>query len=97
MQQLDADRLVAVYARFADAISGIPDASVRDLHAVVVQVPEFVAQARLLDPAPACSQLVAGLEQGLLEMPDLVGAVDSQWRWAVSRALHDAVVHECPE
>jgi hypothetical protein len=95
--QPDPDQLVAVYARFAKAISGIPDPTVQDLHRVVAQVPEFVAQARLLERQPTNAQIAAGLQQGLLDMPGLLGAVDVQWRWAVSRAFHDAVMRECPE
>jgi hypothetical protein len=88
------EKLLAVYARFADAIREIPDAKTQDLHRAFSEVPQFVARAR---QQATNSQIAAGLEQGLRELQDLSGSIDAQWRWAVSRALHDALTREYPE
>jgi hypothetical protein len=92
-----SEKLFAAYARFAQAISGIPDLKARELAMVASGVPAFVAEVRSRVPKPTNSQIATGLEQCLREMPDLVGGVDIQWRAAVSKALHDAVAAEYPE
>ncbi|MFS2032774.1 hypothetical protein ACEN8I_02010 [Polaromonas sp. CT11-55] len=92
-----SEKLLAVYARFAQAISAIPDEKAWELALVATGVPTFVAEARPQGAKPTSSQVVSGLEQGLRDMLDLIGEVDSQWRGAVSKALHDAVAAEYPE
>jgi hypothetical protein len=92
-----SEKLLAVYARFAQAISAIPDEKAWELALVATGVPTFVAEARPQGAKPTSSQIVSGLEQGLRDMPDLIGGVDIQWRGAVSRALQDAVAVEYPE
>ena len=92
-----SEKLLAAYARFAQAISAIPDEKAWELALVATGVPTFVAEARPQGAKPTSSQFVSGLEQGLRDMPHLVGEVDSQWRGAVSKALHDAVAAEYPE
>jgi len=91
------EKLVAAYARFARAVSNIPDEKAWELCRVAAGVPAFVTEARTRDPKPTGSQIAAGLEQGWREMLDLVGEVDIQWRGAVSNALHDAIAAEYPE
>lgn len=92
-----SEKLLAAYARFAQAISAIPDEKAWELALVATGVPTFVAEARPQGAKPTSSQIVSGLEQGLRDMPDLIGGVDIQWRGAVSRALQDAVAAEYPE
>jgi len=60
-------------------------------------VPAFVAEVNTQGVKQTSSQIVAGLEQGLREMPALIDEVDVHWRAAVSKALHDAVAAEYPE
>lgn len=88
---------MAAYARFAQAITAIPDEKAWELALVATGVPTFVAEARPQGAKPTSSQVVSGLEQGLRDMPHLIGEVDSQWRGAVSKALHDAITAEYPE
>jgi len=90
-------KLLAVYARFAQGISAIPDEKAWELSLVATGVPVFVAEARKRDLKPTSAQITAGLERGLRDMSDLIGEVDIQWRAAVSRALHDALAVEHPE
>jgi hypothetical protein len=92
-----SDQFLAAYARFAQAIAHIPDAKAQELHRVAMGVPRFVQEVRAREPRPTPSQVASGLEQGLQEMPSLFDEVDVQWRWAVSRALHEALAAECPE
>ena len=92
-----SERLFSAYARFAQAIAANPSEKVQELYRVAAGVRQFVAEARSREPTPTASQIVIGLEQGLREMPDLIGGVDAEWRWAVSRALHDALTTEYPE
>lgn len=92
-----SEKLLAAYARFAQAVSAIPDEKAWELALVATGVPTFVAEARPQGAKPTSSQIVSGLEQGLRDMPNLIGEVDSQWRGAVSKALHDAVAAEYPE
>jgi hypothetical protein len=91
-----SERLLAVYARLSHAIAGIPDARAQDLHRVCGGVPQFVAQARQREPKPTNAEIAAGLEQALREVPHLIAEVDSPWRPAVSRALHEALSAEYP-
>lgn len=86
--------LLAVYAAFTEAIAGIPDAKAQELHRLSGRVPQFVAQARAAGADDA--QVARGLEDGLHELPQLLAGVDAQWRWAVSRALHEAIAREYP-
>ena len=58
---------------------------------VAAGVPAFVAEVGAQGAKQTSSQIVAGLEQGLREMPALIDDVDTQWRAAVSKALYDAV------
>jgi hypothetical protein len=92
-----SDQFLAAYARFAQAIALIPDPKAQELHRVALGVPRFVEEVKAREPRPTPSQVAAGLEQGLQEMPSLFDEVDVQWRWAVSRALHEALATECPE
>jgi len=92
-----SEKLIAAYAGFARAISAIPDEKAWELCQVAAGVTAFVAEVRSRDPKPTSSQIATGLEQGLREMPDLIGGVDIQWRGAVSKALHDAITAEYPE
>lgn len=92
-----SEKLFAAYARFAQAVSGIPDLKARELSAVAGGVPAFVAEISAQGVKQTSSQIVAGLEQGLREMPALIDEVDIQWRAVVSKALHDAVAAEYPE
>ena len=92
-----SEKLFAAYARFAQTIIGIPDEKAWELCQVAAGVPAFVAEVRSRDPKQTSSQIVTGLEQGLREMPGLIGRVDIQWRGAVSKALHDALAAEYPE
>jgi hypothetical protein len=92
-----SDQFLAAYARFAQAIALIPDPKAQELHKVALGVSRFVDELKTREPRPTPSQVAAGLEQGLLEMPSLFDEVDVQWRWAVSRALHEALATECPE
>lgn len=92
-----SEKLVAAYARFAQAVSSIPDEKAWELCRVAAGVPAFVAEARSRTPKPTSAQIATGLEQGLREMPALVGEVDIHWRGAVSKALHDAIAAEYPE
>lgn len=92
-----SEKLLAVYARFAQAITAIPDEKAWELALVATGVPTFVAEARPQGAKPTSSQVVSGLEQGLKDMPNLISEVDSQWRGAVSKALHDALAAEYPE
>lgn len=94
---MKSQRLLAVYARWSQAIAGIPDARAHDLHRLAGGVPKFVAQARVGDQKRTDVQVAAGLAQALRELPELLAEVDSQWRPAVSRALHQALAAECPE
>lgn len=88
-------QLLAVYADFTDAIVGIPDAKAQELHQLSTRVPQFVAHARASHASE--EQIVRGLEEGLHELPELLAGIDAQWRWAVSRALQDAIAHACPD
>jgi hypothetical protein len=92
-----SEKLLAVYARLSHAIAGIPDAKAHDLHRLAGGVPQFVAEARTSEAQPTSAQIAAGLEQGLQELPQLIAEVDSHWRPAVSRALHEALAAEYPE
>jgi len=92
-----SEKLFAAYARFAQAVSDIPDLKARELSMVAAGVPAFVAEVGAQGAKQTSSQIVAGLEQGLREMPALIDDVDVQWRAAVSKALHDAVAAEYPE
>jgi len=92
-----SEKLFAAYARFAQTIASIPDEKAWELCQVAAGVPAFVAEVRSRNPKPTSSQIATGLEKGLREMPDLIGGVDIQWRGAVSKALHDAVMLEYPE
>lgn len=92
-----SEKLLAVYARFAQALSGIPDEKTWELAMVATGVPAFVVEVRSCDPSQTSSQIVSGLEQGLRDMPNLIGEVDTHWRAAVSKALHDALAAEYPE
>ena len=92
-----SEKLLAAYACFAQAISAIPDQKAWELALVATGVPTFVAEARPQGAKPTSSQVVSGLEQGLRDLPNLISEVDSQWRGAVSKALHDAVAAEYPE
>lgn len=92
-----SEKLLATYARFAQTIVGIPDEKAWELCQVAAGVPAFVAEIRSRGPKQTSSQVATGLEQGLREMPGLIGEVDSQWRGAVSKALHDAIMAEYPE
>lgn len=93
----ECEKLLAVYARFAQALAGIPDLQAQALHRLAGGVPQFVAEARLHEPQPTQAQVAAGLEQALRELPDVIAEVDAAWRPAVSRALHDALSSHCPE
>jgi hypothetical protein len=90
-----SEKLLAVYARLAEAISGISDPRVQDLYRVATGAQEFIAQARLRDPKP--TQIAAGLEQGLREMSGSIGDIGILWRAEFSRALYQAVTIEYPE
>lgn len=92
-----SEKLLATYARFAQAISTIPDEKAWEIALVATGVPTFVAEARPQGAKPTSSQIVSGLEQGLRDMPNLISEVDSQWRGAVSKALHDALAAEYSE
>ena len=87
-------QLLAVYADFTAAIAGIPDAKAQELQHLSARVPQFVAHARAAQGNE--EQIARGLEEGLHELPELLAGVDAQWRWAVSRALHDAIARCCP-
>lgn len=91
------DKLFAAYARFAEALIAIPDAKTQDLRRIATGVPQFVADVRQRLLKTTTSQITSGLEQGLREMPDIIGEIDAQWRWAVSIALHEAIAAEYPE
>ena len=67
------EKLLAVYARFAEGTREADDATVKDLHRVAAGASGFVAEARLRLPPPTNSQIASGLEQGLREMADLDG------------------------
>jgi hypothetical protein len=60
-------------------------------------VAEFVEGAQARRPDLTAGDLAGGLEQGLEELPGLIAEVDAQWRWAVARALHEALAAECPD
>ena len=92
-----AEKLLAVYARFAKAISKIPDPKAQDIYRVAAGAHEFVAEARLRTPKPTNSQIASGLEQGLREMPSSVREVGGKWRAEFARALHQAIALEYPE
>jgi hypothetical protein len=92
-----SEKLLAVYARLAEAISKISDPRVQDLYRVAAGAQEFIAQARLRDPKATNSQIAAGLEQGLREMSGSIGDIGIMWRAEFSRALHQAVTIEYPE
>jgi len=92
-----SEKLFAAYARFAQAVSGIPDLKARELSVIADGVPAFVAEVGAQGVKQTSSQIVSGLEQGLREMPALIDEVDIHWRAAVSKALHDAVAAEYPE
>lgn len=90
------EKLLAVFAQFADATRNSVDAGVQDLHRVAVGVPQFVADARLRVPKPTNSQIAAGLEQGLREMISLDG-VGTQVRPLIRCALQQALLAAYPE
>lgn len=92
-----AGRLLAVYARFAETIAAIPDLRARELHELALGVPGFVEGVRQQNPGLSTAQVADGLEQALDEMPDLMADVSPDWRWAISRAWHEALVTEYPE
>jgi hypothetical protein len=92
-----SEKLLAVYARLSRAIAAIPDSKVQDLHRLAGGVPQFVAEALLREPKPTSTQIAEGLELGLRELAQLTAEVDSPWRPAVSRALHEALSAEYPE
>jgi hypothetical protein len=91
------DRLLAAYGRFAQALADIPDGKAQELQRLAAQVAEFVDGARARRPDLTENDLAGGLSQGLDELPALIDEVDVQWRWAVARALHDALAAECPD
>ena len=88
-------QLLAVYADFTSALTGIPDAKAQELQRLSERVPQFVAHARAAQGSE--EQIASGLEDGLHELPELLAGVDAQWRWAVSRALQDAISRCSPE
>jgi hypothetical protein len=92
-----AQKILAAYERFAQEIVAIPDPKAQELYRIAVSVPQFITDMRSKQPHINSSQIASGLEQGLRELPGLVGMVDAQWRWAVARALHDAISSEYPE
>jgi hypothetical protein len=92
-----AEKLLAVYARFAQGIANIPDPRAQDIYRVAAGAHEFVAEARLRQPKPTNSQIAAGLEQGLREMPGSVREVGAKWRSEFARALHQSITIEYPE
>ena len=92
----DVQKLLAVYTRFSRAIADLPDLRARELHELALGVLTFVAEVRARDPRPTDSEIAAGLEEALWEMPDLMADVSDDWRWCVSRAWHDALEAEHP-
>ncbi|MBI1890217.1 MAG: hypothetical protein HYS18_06215 [Burkholderiales bacterium] len=91
-----AQKILAAYERFAQGIAAIPDPKAQELYRVAAGVPRFVEHTKSKQPQVTSSQIASGLEQGLKEMPALVGAVEAQWRWAVAKAWHDAISSEYP-
>jgi hypothetical protein len=90
------DKLLAAYEHFGAAIAGIPDERAQSLYRTSAGARGFVADVRARHPAATSSQVSAGLEQGLRETPQLIQGIAPQWRAAVSRAFHDALMKEFP-
>ena len=90
------EKLLAVWAMFADQTRGTADPEVQELHRVAAGVPQFVEAARLRVPKPTNSQIASGLEQALREIADL-GGVKVQSRAPVWRAIQQALSAEYPE
>lgn len=92
-----SQKILAAYQAFAQRIASIPDPKAQELFHVASGVARFVAGVQATKPHLTPSQIASGLEQGLRELPELIGAVDIHWRWALARALHDAIAAEYPD
>jgi hypothetical protein len=90
------DRLLAVYAMFADETRGIADPEVLELHRMAAGVPQFLENARLRVPKPTNSQITSGLEEALRELTNL-GGLKPHSRAPVRRAIHLALSTQYPE
>jgi hypothetical protein len=87
-------RLVAVYDRFHASLEELPG----DVAAAFVSNWKSYRSRYVDIPAGVRpSQLAAGLEQGLRELPILIQPIDDDKRPGVSRALQEAIRSEYPE
>jgi hypothetical protein len=85
--------LIAVFDRFHWSLSGIPDSTVERL---CENWNTYKATYSSPPPGVRPSQLAAGLEQGLLELPMMVADVAVAHRAKVARALNEALQVEYP-
>ena len=91
------ERLIAAYERLGEELAGIPDREVERVRTVCLGVLPFIAEIRSRDPSVRPSQIAAGLEQGLREMPMFLSSANADWRSKVSIAYRSAVTSQCPE
>ena len=89
------DKLWAVFEEFSTAIAGFDDP-------VVSQLPAFWASAKieyekLVQSGVRKSQIAAGLEQGLREVPEMLNELPYEQRLLVLSALRRAVMTHFPE
>jgi hypothetical protein len=96
MTKTKTDKILAAYEHFGAAIAGVPDKRAQVLYRTSAGAREFVADIRARHPKTTSSQVGAGLEQGLREIPQLIQAIAPEWRTFVSRAFHDALTQEYP-
>ena len=85
--------LFAVFEQFHESTKEIPDNTLGLLRGSWTSI-----KGNYLNPPPGVkpSQLAGGLEQGLLELPMLVGAIGAPYRAKVAQALHAAIESQYP-
>ena len=91
------EKILAAYERFGTLIEGVPDEQAVSLRRMSSGARELIAEAKAYSPKVNASQMSAGLEQGLRELPLLILQVDPAWREKAAKALHEALVTEYPE
>ena len=97
MKSTKVKKLIAVYERFGAELETIPDPTAHVLYVLSIDTRKRIASFLLEDPVPTSAEIVSGLEQGLREIPILIGGVTAEWRPAVTRAFQSAISAEYPE
>lgn len=89
------DRIIAVYEQFIAAIAHIDDPVVKKLCHSWQSAKDKVEQA--IATGTRSSAIASGLEQGLRELPEFVGAIAIEHRAQVRVILHDVMTAHLPE